>query len=179
MTRCWHRNKHLLSNWASIHPHMQHKEDDHLPLLPEDQPDDLNLSLEENGQHIEHPPDQAHLPPDDHQDGPNLPLEENDPHIHPFPVLAPSPLNVPAPELDAAVVNSKSLPSLFIGQVTLGEEMLFLTQKGGKKETKMEVVVLPVTREEERMGVGDPSHEAKEEKLLILKNCVVNCDFYK
>ena len=86
------------------------------------------------------------------------------------------------PELDSlvdvAVVNSKFLPSLFTSQVTSAllhltqekmEEGVFLTQEGGEKDTRMEVVVVPLTREVERMVGGDLSLEAEEGKLLITK----------
>ena len=86
------------------------------------------------------------------------------------------------PELDSlvnvAVVNSKFLPSLFTSQVTSAllhltqekmEEGVFQTQEGGEKDTRMEVVVVPLTREEYRMVGGDLSLEAEEEKLLITK----------
>ena len=49
------------------------------------------------------------------------------------------------------------------------EEGVFQTQEGGEKDTRMEVVVVPLTREEYRMVGGDLSLEAEEEKLLITK----------
>ena len=73
--------------------------------------------------------------------------------------------------MDVAVANSKPLPSIPTSQVTLAllhltqemrEEVLFLTQEGGR----MEVVVLSLIREEERMGGGDLSQEAKGEKIV-------------
>ena len=73
--------------------------------------------------------------------------------------------------MDVAVANSKPLPSIPTSQVTLAllhltqelkEEVLFLTQEGGR----MEVVVLSLTWEEERMGGGDLSQEAKGEKIV-------------
>ena len=74
--------------------------------------------------------------------------------------------------MDVDVANSKSLSTIVpTSQVTLAllhltqemrEEVLFLTQEGGR----MEVVVLSLIREEERMGGGDLSQEAKGEKIV-------------
>ena len=74
--------------------------------------------------------------------------------------------------MNVDVTNSKSLSTIVpTSQVTLAllhltqemrEEVLFLTQEGGR----MEVVVLSLIREEERMGGGDLSQEAKGEKIV-------------
>ena len=171
MTRCWHRDKHVLSNWASLHPHLLHEEDDHLPLPPEDQPGDLTLSPEENGQHQEHLPDQDHLPLDGHQDD-----HQDDPHTQPLTAPIPYPLNSSAPRVrqpGGRGRRQQQVPPLHTHQPgDLGPPAPDPGDEGGGAVPdtggggRMEVVVLSLIREEERMGGGDLSQEAKGEKIV-------------